>query len=260
MASLLMTGFPGSWAPPCSPACSPGARTCGPSAWCSPGTWRRRGNGSASWRPSHPDVARPDRARRPVTSPHPTSASARAGSAPSRTSRRSGTSRRSTTWPSLRETARRVNVDGTARVLDLCRSLPRLRPPALRQHLLRQRPLRGRVHRGRPRRGPALPQPLRVDQVRGRAAGPQGDGRRPAGDHLPPRHRRRRLPHRGDPEVRRPLLPRRLPATAAFPVALVPPARRSGRGPRSAWCRATSSSTRWTSSPCWTGRSAGPTR
>ena len=40
----------------------------------------------------------------------------------------------------------------------------------------------GRVRRGRPRRGSGVPQPLRVDEVRGRAAGPQGDGRRPAGD------------------------------------------------------------------------------
>ena len=40
------------------------------------------------------------------------------------------------------EVARRVNVDGTAHVLELCRSLP-ASAAAVRQHLLRQRPLRG---------------------------------------------------------------------------------------------------------------------
>ena len=133
----------------------------------------------------------------------------------SRTSPRCGTSPPSTTSTVGEELAHRVNVVGTDRVLDLCRGLaaPRAAPP--RQHLLRQRALRGRVRRGRARRRPGVPQPLRVDQVRRRDAGAQGDGRRPARDDLPARDRGGRLPHRRDAEVRRPLLPGHLPAPPA---------------------------------------------
>ena len=88
-------------------------------------------------------------------------------------------------------------------------------PPAVRQHLLRERPLRGRLPRGLARGGAGVPQPLRGDQVRGRAARAQGDGRRRACHHLPPGHRRGRLRDRRHPEVRRPLLPRHVPRAPA---------------------------------------------
>ena len=133
----------------------------------------------------HPARRRPDRARRGRHH----GARPRAGDPAAAARRRHrGVAPRRGLRPRGRHEARaRGQRRRHRRVLDLCRSLPAAEPAAVRQHLLRQRPLRGRVHRGRARRGPGLPQPLRDDQVRGRAAGPQGDGRRPARDHLPAR-------------------------------------------------------------------------
>ena len=127
--------------------------------------------------------------------------------------------------------------------------------PAVRQHLLRQRPVRRGVRRGRPRRGPALPQPLRVDEVRGRAAGP-----------------RRRWPTGCRPRSTGPASSSATPRTgetqkfdgpyfiAGF-LRRQPGPSRSCRGSAtptssgSAWCPATSWSTRWTRCRCWTVRS-----
>ena len=121
------------------------------------------------------------------------------------------------------QVARRVNVDGTdQRARPSAASCPRLRRLQYVSTCYVSGRYDGRVHRGRPRGGPGVPQPLRGDQVRGRAARAQGDGRRPARHDLPPRHRRR--------ATRRPARPRSTTAPTSSPpssrrqpaVAVVP--------------------------------------
>ena len=213
---------------------------------------RARARAGRRARGHHPHTARPGRARRGRH--HRAGLGLEPGRARPPRRRHRGVAPRGRLRPRRRDrrSARRVNVDGTA---TRARLLPPAGPALRRLHYVSTCYVSGRydgrVHRGRPRRGPELPQPLRGDEVRGRAAGPQGDGRRAAGHRLPPRHRRRRLDDR-----------RRRRSTTA-PTSSRPSCAgsRSSRSCRpsatptacgSAWCRATSWSRRWTCSRCWT--------
>ena len=70
--------------------------------------------------------------------------------------------------------ARRVNVGGTANVLAFCAEQPGLRRLQYVSTCYVSGRFEGALHRGLPRGGPGLPQPLRGDEVRGRAARAQG--------------------------------------------------------------------------------------
>ena len=151
------------------------------------------------------------------------------------------------------EVARRVNVDGTARVLDLCRALPAPAAAPPRQHLLRQRSLRRRVRRGRPR-----PRASRSATTTSRPSTRPScwSARRwPTGC---PRRSTARASWSATP---RPGRPRSTTARTSSPrsCGVSRPSRSCRRSATrtwsgSAWCRATSSSTRWTCCRCWTRR------
>ena len=219
---------PGSSALPCSPACSHVARTSGPSAWCSPSTWRRRSSASARSRPPIPDVrGRIELTEGDITAPDLGSARDRSDDLEDVTE----------VWHLAAvydlavdpETARRVNVDGTARILEFCRSRPRFHRLQYVSTCYVSGRYEGTFTEESLAEGQAFRNHYESTKYEAELLVRDGDGRRPAGDHLPPRHRRRRLPHRGDPEVRRPVLLRVLPAAAAVPGA-GPPAGGSGRG------------------------------
>ena len=120
------------------------------------------------------------------------------------------------------EVARRVNVVGTDRSwtsAGACRTSRRLHHVSTCYVSGRHA---GTLPRGRPRGRPDLPQPLRVHQARVRAAGAQGDGRRPPGHHLPPGRRRGRLIAPGRPRSTTVPTSSRRSCAASCPVAVVP--------------------------------------
>ena len=241
---------------PAPPAAGPPARHRRglPGAAAARGARAVAGRGARGHRPAHvgPHPARRGRHHRRRASGLERRPSATA----STTSPRCGTSRPSTTSPSRRRIARRVNVDGTdqrarrsaASTPGTCSGCSYVSTCYVSGRY------DGEFTEDALDEGQDVPQPLRVDEVRGRAAGAQGDGRRPARHDLPPGHRRRRLA--------RPARPRSTTAPTSSPRSCA--ASRPSRSSRpsatptasgSAWCRATSSSTRWTSCRCWTSRS-----
>ena len=99
----------------------------------------------------------------------------------SRTSPRCGTSRRSTTSRS----ARRSPAGSTSSAptgSSSCAAACRTSSGCTTSAPATSAAATTAVPRGRPRARPGVPQPLRVDQARGRGAGAPGDGRRPARD------------------------------------------------------------------------------
>ena len=193
MSSLLMTGFPGFLGSALLPRIL--ARREGVDAVClvqphyvadgDRAHRRDRGRAPAHQGPDHPGRGRHHRPRASAstTSTAPGSSRVDRGLAPGRRVRPGGP--RGGRPPGQRRGHRPRH-----RVLPVA---PGVHPPAVREHLLRQRRLRRGVPRGRARPRAGLPQPLRVDEVRGRGAGAPGDEGRAARHHLPARRRRRRL-------------------------------------------------------------------
>ena len=143
------------------------------------------------------------------------------------------------TWPPSRpggppEVAHRVNVDGTAHVLDLCQALPRLKRLQYVSTCYVSGRYDGEFGEDVLDQG-SLPQPLRVDQSSSPSSWSRdamADGL-PA-DDLPTGHRRGRL---GDGETQKfdgPYFIAGFLKRQPGPVAVVPGSE-TRRGPRSAW-------------------------
>ena len=211
-------------------------------------------------RPTSPHIARPGRARRRATSPPPASGVDRRRARLPR-----GRQRGLAPGGGLRPRGRRGGRPPGQRRRHRtgCSSSAAVPPGLERLHHVSTCYVSGRYDGEFTEddldEGQDVPQPLRVDEVRGRDAGPQGDGRRPARDRstgpgIVVGDSRTGATQKYDGPYFLATFLRRQP-----PVARRPGRRPTPTGCASAWSPATSSSTRWTSCPCWTGRWAGPT-